>query len=267
MAVKSAERTLAILDLFARERRALTARTVQTALGYPASSTIGLLKTMMRAGHLRFDRRTKLYLPTLRVVMLGDWVRTTPLSSDNLRRALDRLVERTGESAFLSTPNDVAMQVTHVVLGPQPITLSVAPGVTVPMLDSAVGHAFLATRSDREFAALLRRIARDRPAGEALDVAALRTKVVAARRRGWAAAYEVLPGVGAVAAAVPAAPDEAVSVICVGGPSARIAAREEELGRRVRECIRAVKPRRRRLAPPQQQREHRGPQHELQQAP
>ena len=91
MAVKSAERTLAILDLFARERRALTARTVQTALGYPASSTIGLLKTLMRSGHLRFDRRTRLYVPTLRVVLLGDWIRATPLGSDRLRRALDRL--------------------------------------------------------------------------------------------------------------------------------------------------------------------------------
>ena len=153
MTVKSAARTLAILELFGRERRALSARGIQTALGYPASSTIGLLKTLMAAGHLRFDRRTRLYVPTLRVVLLGDWIRATPLGSDRLRRALERVVERTGESAFLSTPNDVAMQVTHIVLGPQPITLSVSPGATVPMLASAVGQAFLATRPEHELAA------------------------------------------------------------------------------------------------------------------
>lgn len=243
MTVKSAERALAILDLFARERRPLHAKAVQTALGYPASSTIGLLKTLMRAGHLRFDRRTKLYVPTLRVVMLGDWVRDTPLGSDRLRRALDRVVERTGESAFLSTPNDVAMQVTLIVRGPQPITLNVAPGATVPMLNSAVGHAFLATRSERELAALLRRIRREAPETIDVDAAHLRARLATVRRRGWAAAYEVLPGVGAVATALPAAPDEAVSVICVGGPSARIAARERELAAVLRDCAKRVRAR------------------------
>ena len=241
MSVKSADRALAILELFARERRPLSAHCVQLALALPASSTIGLMKTLMRAGHLRFDRRTKLYVPTLRVVLLGDWIRATPLGSDRLRRALDRVVERTGESAFLSTPNDVAMQVTHIVLGPQPITLSVSPGATVPMLASAVGQAFLATRPERELAALLRRIRRESPGALPVDVAALRERLALVRRRGWAAAYEVLPGVGAVATALPAAPDEAVSVICVGGPSARVAEREAELARMLRECARGAR--------------------------
>lgn len=238
MTVKSAGRALAILELFARERRPLPAKVVQTALGYPASSTIGLLKTLMRAGHLRFDRRTKLYVPTLRVVLLGDWIRATPLGSDRLRRALDRVVARSGESAFLSTPNDVAMQVTHIVLGPQPITLSVALGATVPMLSSAVGQAFLATRTERELATLLRRIRRDASAGPDPDPAELRSRLATVRRRGWASAYDVLPGVGAVATALPAEPGEAVSVICVGGPAARIGARERELASLLRECAR-----------------------------
>lgn len=241
MTVKSAERALAILDLFARERRPLHAKAIQTALDYPASSTIGLLKTLMRAGHLRFDRRTKLYVPTLRVVLLGDWIRETPLGSDRLRRALDRVVARTGETAFLSTPNDVAMQVTLIVRGPQPITLNVAPGATVPMPTSAVGQAFLATRPDRELAALLRRIRRESPSLADGEIATLRAQLDLVRRRGWAAAYEVLPGVGAVATALPAAPDEAVSVICVGGPSARIAARERELARVLRDCARGAR--------------------------
>jgi DNA-binding IclR family transcriptional regulator/FAD/FMN-containing dehydrogenase len=241
MTVKSAERALAILDLFAREQRPLHAKAIQLALDYPASSTIGLLKTLMRAGHLRFDRRTKLYVPTLRVVLLGDWIRATPLGSDRLRRALDRVVERTGESAFLSTPNDVATQVTHIVRGPQPITLSVSPGATVPMLNTAVGQTFLATRPERELGALLRRIRRDAPSAIDVDLAHLRARLAVIRRRGWAAAYDVLPGVGAVATALPAAPDEAVSLICVGGPSARIAARERELAVVLRDCARGVR--------------------------
>ena len=241
MIVKSAARVLALLDLFAREQRPLQAKEVATALGYPPSSTIGLLKTLMHTGHLRFDRRTKLYVPTLRVVLLGDWLRDTPLASDRLRRALERVVERTGESAFLSTPNDVAMQVTHIVRGPQPITLNVVPGHTVPMASSAVGHAFLATRGERERAALLRRIRREYPDATPPDVDALEMRLAAVRRRGWAAAYDVLPGVGAVAVALPADPATPVAVICVGGPAPRVAARERELAAILKDCARRTR--------------------------
>ena len=243
MTVKSAARVVAILDLFAREQRPLHAKHVGASLGYPPSSTIGLLKTLMRTGHLRFDRRTKLYVPTLRVLLLGDWLRDTPLASDRLRRALDRVVERSGESAFLSTPNDVAMQVTHIVRGPQPITLNVVPGQTVPMASSAVGHAFLATRGERERAALLRRIRREHPESAPADPVALEQQLATVRRRGWAAAYDVLPGVGAVAVALPADAGSPVAAICVGGPAPRIAARERELGAILRECARRTRTR------------------------
>ncbi len=100
-----------------------------------------------------------------------------------LRRALDRVVARTGESAFLSTPNDVVMQVTHIVLGPQPITLSVAPGATVPMVGSAVGQAFLATRPERELAALLRRIRREAGGVAEVEPAEYRARLAVVRRR------------------------------------------------------------------------------------
>jgi DNA-binding IclR family transcriptional regulator len=245
--VKSAARVVAILDLFAREQRSMHAKDVETALAYPPSSTIGLLKTLMQTGHLRFDRRTKLYVPTLRVLLLGEWLRDTPLASDRLRRALDRVVRLSGETAFLSTPNDIAMQVTHIVRGPQPITLNVLPGQTVPMLSSAVGQAFLATRTEREHATLLRRIRREHPESVPADAAALEARLVAARRRGWASAYGVLPGVGAVAVALPADPGNPVAVICVGGPAERIAARERELGAILKNCARGTRVR---AAPP-----------------
>ena len=94
MAVKSAERTLAILDLFARERRALTARTVQTALGYPASSTIGLLKTLMRSGLA--DMEARLAMQTLRRFAIGAAMQ----EQSNTGASADAGIVATGDEGF-----------------------------------------------------------------------------------------------------------------------------------------------------------------------
>jgi len=220
--VKSAARALEIIEAFTHERRALHAREIQLALGIPASSTIALVKSLMHLGYLRFDRRAKLYVPTLRVAMLGDWLRRDALASDGVLAAMQAVNQSTGEATFLSTPNDVHMQVTHMLAGREPI---------VSMTDSAVGIAFLASRPDAEIGALCRRLDRERRYGRPVDVAALMARVRTARRRRFATAYGVLPGIGSVAAVLPAPLDTAQVVLCIGGAEQRVRESEADLAR------------------------------------
>lgn len=234
--VKSAARTLDVLELFARRREELSARQIESALDIPPSSTIMLLKSLMKLGYLRFDRRTKLYHPTLRVTLLGSWLRTGSNGSDAMLNAIEALVARTRESVFLSTPNDVSMQVTHIAPGPQPISLHVSPGLLVPMIGSAVGQAYLATRSDDDVAALVRRINRALPPAERAELARVRGAVREVRRRGYSIVHGVLPGVGAIARAIPGRGRGAVAVMCIGGPSERIRPVEATLARELRRC-------------------------------
>lgn len=234
--VKSAARALEILEVFSRRRQELSAKQIELALGIPPSSTIMLLKSLMRLGYLRFDRRTKLYHPTLRVTLLGSWLRAGTAGSDALLTAIEALMTRTRESVFLSTPNDIGMQVTHIAAGPQPISLNVSPGLVVPMIGSAVGHAYLATRTDEDVAALVRRINRSRPQPERVELARVALDVREARRRGFAVVHGVLPEVGAIARAVPGRGRGAIAVICIGGPSERIRAAEPALARELRRC-------------------------------
>jgi IclR family transcriptional regulator, KDG regulon repressor len=238
--IKSAGRALEVLETFTRERRPLTAKQLERALCYPPSSTIMLLKSLTQLGYLRFDRRRHTYHPTLRVALLGQWLREGMGGSDAVFDAMHALAERTCETVFLSTPNDVDMQVTHIVPGPQPISLQVDPGRRVPMSTSAVGHAFLATRSDDEVRALVRRMNRDRSLrGQPppIEVESTLLAVERTRRDGYAVAYDILPGVGAVACSVPRQQDGRDAVICVGGPSERIRAAATLLGSELRRCL------------------------------
>lgn len=247
--VKSAARALEVIETFARERRPLHAREIQLALDIPASSTIALVKSLMRLGYLRFDRRTRLYVPTLRVAMLGDWLRRDALASDRMLAAMQSVNDTTGEATFLSTPNDVHMQVTHIMAGRQPIALPVMPGMLVSMTESAVGLAFLASRPDQEIETLCRRLARERRAGQAVDVPALMARVRTARRRRYAAVYGVLPGIGSVAAVLPAPLDTAQAVLCIGGPEQRVREFERKYARDILAAIRRFRARVRVSAP------------------
>jgi DNA-binding IclR family transcriptional regulator len=241
--VKSAARTLEVIETFAHEQRPLHAREIQLALGIPASSTIALVKSLMRLGYLRFDRRAKLYVPTLRVAMLGDWLRRDALASESVLAAMRAVGAATGETTFLSTPNDVHMQVTHIIAGRQPIALSVKPGMLVSMTESAVGLAFLASRPDEEIRALCRRLGREGHHAGPVDLGAVMARVSETRRRRYAAVYGLLPGVGSVAAVLPAPLDTAQAVLCIGGPEARVRACERDYARDVLAAIRRYRAR------------------------
>ncbi|MCW5573099.1 MAG: helix-turn-helix domain-containing protein [Steroidobacteraceae bacterium] len=247
--VKSAARAFEIIEIFAREQRPLHAREIQLALDIPASSTIALVKSLMHLGYLRFDRRARLYVPTLRVAMLGDWLRRDALASEGVLAAMRMLSSTTGETAFLSTPNDVHMQVTHIVPGREAVALAAKPGMLVSMTESAVGIAFLASRPDDEIGALCRRLEREHHRAGPIDFAALMARVAAARRRKYAAAYGLLPGVGSVAAVLPAPLDTAQVVLCIGGAEARVREREHEYGRDVLAAIRRYRARLRSAGP------------------
>src|SRR5688500_1609065 len=86
--VKSAARTIAVLEHFSATRRPHALKHICKALGYPQSSASVLLKTLTTLGYLNYNRRRRVYFPTLRVAALGDWVAGELLGHDNLGEAI-----------------------------------------------------------------------------------------------------------------------------------------------------------------------------------
>ncbi|MBP8232968.1 MAG: helix-turn-helix domain-containing protein, partial [Rhizorhabdus sp.] len=72
--VKSASRVFEILELFDGSRVPLSATEIVRKLGWPQSSTVALLKTLVSLGYLAYDTFERTYLPTMRVALLGGWM-------------------------------------------------------------------------------------------------------------------------------------------------------------------------------------------------
>jgi DNA-binding IclR family transcriptional regulator len=229
--VKSAERVLRVLELFAAERTPLVAAEISRRLKWPKSSTNMLLRSLVSLGYLMVDVKTVEYFPSPKLTSLGDWIPDALLAGDDVRARLEELHDRTGETVTLSMQNGFDMQFVVVLPGTFPISLTMREGLTAPIFAAAVGIALLAVEPDDTIRRLAQRSNhRRRAGGRRIEIGKLLTEVRAARERGYAVAYErVFPDTGALAMAVPGRPGERTLVVGVGGLAARIQRSEPQI--------------------------------------
>jgi DNA-binding IclR family transcriptional regulator len=241
--VKSAERVLKLLELFAEERTPLSAADISRRLGWPKSSANILLRSLVGLGYLTLDENTIEYFPSPRVTRLGDWIPHSLAAGDDVLRRLEELHDRTGETVTLSMQNGFEMMFVTVLPGTFPISLTMSDGFSAPLFNTAVGIALLATESDEAVRRLVQRANRRRaPLGRRIDVNRVLDEVHETRERGLAVGYErVFPDTGALAMAIPSPEGGRRLVVGVGGLAARIHRSEAQIIDAMRKCF-GVKP-------------------------
>jgi len=148
--VKSACRTLEVLELFAEERVPMRLHEIYTALSYPQSSATNLLKSMVVMGYLNYNRATRTYLPTMRVGALGNWLPGVVYAEEGLRWLVDEVQRRTDETAGLNTQNDLFVQYIYLRRPDHEFKLVPPDGTMRLLVDSAAGLALLSEMKDRE---------------------------------------------------------------------------------------------------------------------
>ena len=147
--VKSAGRTLRVLELFAAERTPLGAAEISRRLAWPKSSTNVLLRSLASLGYLTVDPGSIEYFPSPKVAAsLGEWIPDTLVTGDDIPRRLEELNDRTGETVTLSMQNGFDMQFVTVLPGTFPISLNVNERIPAPIFSTAIGIALLATEPD-----------------------------------------------------------------------------------------------------------------------
>jgi DNA-binding IclR family transcriptional regulator len=104
--VKSAVRTIEIIEYFAEINRPARTREISDALDLPNSSVDDLLRTLAAMGYLSFDRRSKLYAPSYKIVGMMQAIERGFFGGDRLRRLLLDLKMATGGSVYMTTQND-----------------------------------------------------------------------------------------------------------------------------------------------------------------
>jgi DNA-binding IclR family transcriptional regulator len=146
--VKSATRTVALLDFFARQGGMYSLTQIQQELGYPKSSLYALLRTLVQLGWVETDPTGTLYRIGMRALLVGaSYIDGDPVVG-MAHETLEWLAEATGETVHFGRLDDFDV----VTLSSRPSRHNLRPvvrvGRRVPVHSTSLGKALLADRAD-----------------------------------------------------------------------------------------------------------------------
>ena len=222
--VKSSKRVFEILEAFDAVQRPMALKEFVQMLGYPASSASALLKSLVVLGYLDYDRRSRTYMPTMRVASLGNWVQHALFGEGEVLPLMKKLSDFTGETITLAVQSDLFVQYVYLIPSRLPIWYKVPIGMTRPIARSGIGWLMLGLRTDEEIEHIVRRInfrAQSPADRTSLDI--LMPEVEKGRRNAYIFSKHTLePGAGCIAMLLPEQRFNRVFALGVHGPVERL---------------------------------------------
>lgn len=227
--VPAAARTMALFEIFAREKRELTKSEVARLLDLPESSSSDLLNTLQDLGYLSRTATTRRFYPTARLPSVAqDIGENNALASFGVE-ATGLLAQRSGETACCAVLARDQIKVVAAAQGHHRLRYVLELGDTFTIHGTALGKALLSGLADME----MRRILRLKPlaqltANTKTEPRLLEEDVRAGRERGWQSAVdEGTVGVSSLAL-VGRVGDDNVGLGIIG-PSERVTPDSDEL--------------------------------------
>jgi DNA-binding IclR family transcriptional regulator len=154
-AVKSADRTVELLELLSRTGEPLTLSEIHRELSYPKSSLFVLLRTLVARGWVETDRRGTGYSIGVRALLVG----TSYLDRDPVIRAATRILEQlrteVDETVHLARLDGSDVVYLASRESAHQLRLTSRVGRRLPAHATSLGKALLAERTDAEVDALL----------------------------------------------------------------------------------------------------------------
>jgi IclR family pca regulon transcriptional regulator len=183
--LQSLERGMAVIQIFSRERPALTLSDVARLTGTTRATARRILLTLEKLGHVRSDGR--LFSLTPRVLTLG-WAYLSSLNLWEVAQPLmEELVEQTRESCSAATLD--LPEIVYVARVPtrRIMTISLGVGSRLPAHATAMGRVLLADLPREELDSFLEATPFERYTEHTTtDADALRAEVSTVREQGWA---------------------------------------------------------------------------------
>jgi DNA-binding IclR family transcriptional regulator len=221
-AVKSADRTVELLELLARLSEPITLSELHRELSYPKSSLFVLLKTLVARGWVQTDRRGTGYSIGVRALLVG----TSYLDRDPIIRAATRVLEElraeVNETVHLARldAGDVVYLASRE--SAHQLRLTSRVGRRLPAHATSLGKALLAGHTDAEVDAMLPPTLVALTPDTLTDRPALFADLAETRRRGYAIERgENTQGLGCFAVALDYA-DPPVDAISCSVPYSRL---------------------------------------------
>lgn len=236
--VKSAGRVLQVLELFDQVRRPMAVAEVADHYEWPASSTSALMGSLVTLGYLEYDARKRVYRPSVRVALLGDWVQPGLLHEGQLTRIMEHLNEATGETIVLAAQNGLHSQYLRVLQGTSALRLHLHIGTERPIFGSGTGNMLLSTMDDAAIQKLGRRFNGTQPSGKRVDLEQVLADVARDRARGYAMSLnQVTMHSGLIAMLLPTPAGEQPLVLGVSGLTVRLVEHEQKYVRVMRKAM------------------------------
>jgi len=184
--VKSALRTVELLEFFAGHRGLHSLAELQQRLGYPKSSLYMLLRTLTDLGWVETDSTGTLYGIGLRALLVG----TSYIDGDHVvrgaRDTLDWLAETTTETVHLARLDGTDVVYLTTRESQHYLRPMSRVGRRLPAHTTSLGKSLLAERTDEEVRALLPATLSGLTPNTLVDHAELARDLAATRERGYA---------------------------------------------------------------------------------
>jgi IclR family acetate operon transcriptional repressor len=236
----SAERVLAILEMFERERRPLSLKELSEYCQIPPSTCHSLVQTLLKHSYLYNTGRRKDLYPTRKIYDIGIAVVANDLILQRLEPAMQALRESTRETIILGKKHKDSILYLEVLEGPQTVRYSARVGDSKPLHSTCVGKAILSGLPREE----VRRWLTEHPPEKVTQntitsYARLMDNLQEGKKLGYFTTRgENVPDVSAVA--VPLSINDESFGLAVAGPSHRIEARFDEIVRDLQEAQKSL---------------------------
>jgi DNA-binding IclR family transcriptional regulator len=240
---RTLSRGLDVLEALAQgDEHGLGPSAIGQQVGLDKATVTRLLRTLVEAGYVAQDERTRRYRLTGKILWLAHSV-TTRLDLRSVARPyLKALRDELGETVHLGVIEDLRVVYVDKLEGDNSIQLVSAIGQTMPLHSTSLGKAMLAALPEEEREGKYARMdLLPRTDRTIRDLATLRNEILRTQGRGYATDDRENEPLGAcVGAAIVGADGRPVGAISVAGPSFRIHDRFQHCGERVSAVAAAI---------------------------
>jgi len=234
--VKSAQRVIEVLMIFARFQTPLTQSELLEATKYPQSSMTALLKTLTASGLLHYNGYTRQYFPTMLVKDLGGWIKDPTPEAEWVTKIMTELREYCDETVALGVQNDTIIMYLRSIQSDHIVRYHVRPGEQRSLLDTSMGWLLLSRLDKKQIEQIYRRSSLESRAN-AGDLEHFMAVMARIREQDHCFVANIPPKAGTVSMLLPARFNGAPLVIGVGGFIDRVEPRKQEFLEKMRELI------------------------------
>ena len=236
--VKSAARVVQVLELFDVLKRAATVAEVAEHYGWPHSSTSLLMRSLVALGYLHYNASARSYIPSVRVALLGDWLKNTPLPNSELVQMLHYLNSETGETIVLAAQNGIHAQYLRVLQGTNVLRMHLHNGTLRPLLNSGTGRMLITTMDDAAIRKLGRRHNAQFEPERHINIEEVLKRVAVDRENGYAMSiHQVTPYSGIIATLLPTLPGQPPLAIGIAALSQQLINNQQQYVEAMRHAI------------------------------